>query len=36
MLLKYPETCVDVSHSSLANTFVPSVVRMDLIRAATS
>jgi len=35
-LLKYLEICVDVSHSALVNTFVPSVVRMDLIRAATS
>ena len=35
-LVKYLEIWVNVSHSSLVNTFVPSVVRMDLIRAAIS
>ena len=35
-LLKYLEIWVDISHSSLVNTFVPWAVRMDLIRAATS
>ena len=33
-LLKYLEIWVDVSHSSLVKTFVPSAVSMDLIRAA--
>ena len=35
-LLKCLEIWLDVSHSSLVHTFVPSAVGMDLIRPATS